>query len=217
MGSGPCGGEDGGDDDGGDGGDDDGIKVSLLDQTGLAGDDNRGWGGCVAFLGQGDEGRDTIYIADDDGIDIVVQEGEEIDGELVAIFDMGPMAVSATGQIAFWARLSGRDAIVRADPATGPGGGPGGDDDDDDVGGDGESGGCLSVAGGVPPVWRRARPARAALDPLLDAAPWLSQGLASKSPSPLSKMELFEAVFLDSCLVGDETSFPSLRQLPNVR
>ncbi len=156
----------------------DGIKVSLLDQTGLAGDgsDNRGWGGCVVFLGQGDEGRDTIYIADDDGIGVVVQEGVEIDGGVVGILDMGPMAVYATGQIAFWARLSGRDAIVRADPATGPGGGGSDDDDDgdgsdgtDDGGDDGDGsddgsddsdgtdgggeGGCLSVAGRASPSW----------------------------------------------------------------
>lgn len=156
----------------------DGIKVSLLDQTGLAGDGSGGWGGCVAFLGQGDEGRDTIYIADDDGIGIVVQEGDEIDGEPVFILDMGPMAVYATGQIAFWARLGGRDAIVRADPASGPGGG--GDDDDgsdgDDSDGDGSdgsdsdgdgsdgngdpgignsdgNGGCFSVANNSPPAW----------------------------------------------------------------
>jgi hypothetical protein len=88
------------------------------------------------------------------------------------------MAVYATGQIAFWARLGGRDAIVRADPA-GPGGGAGDDGDGSDGDGtdggdsDGEGsdgdgsdgsgdpgignsdgdGGCLSVANDSPPAW----------------------------------------------------------------
>jgi len=148
------------------------VKVSLLDQTGLAGDGNgNGWGGCVAFLGTGAEGRDAIFIADEDGIATIVQEGDEIAGRIAGSLDMGPMAIHATGQIAFWATLGDREAIIRADPATGPGGGggddAGGDDagdgdpgdsgdsgDPGDRGGDGGSeGGCASIGGGASAAW----------------------------------------------------------------
>jgi hypothetical protein len=149
----------------------DGHKVSLLDQTELSGDGTGpGWGGCVAFLAGGDEGRDTIFIADENGIDIVIQEGDEVAGLIASILDMGPMAVYATGKIAFWAKLGDRDAIVRADPIFGPGGGgddsgddgddpgdgddtDGSDDPSDDEGGGGGGGGCLSVAGRGSPPW----------------------------------------------------------------
>ncbi|HWM89097.1 MAG TPA: hypothetical protein VNO33_24770 [Kofleriaceae bacterium] len=143
----------------------DGVTVSLLDQSELSGDGSQGWGGCVVFLGGADDGRDAIYIADDDGIDIVVQEQDEIDGDLVGPISMGPLAVNGSGQIAFWADLGARTAVIRADPVAGSGGGggdddgadgddgdgDGGDDDDDgdgsdDGGADGGEGGCMSVA-----------------------------------------------------------------------
>jgi len=147
---------------------------------------------------------------------VVVQEGDEIDGGVVAILDMGPMAVYATGQIAFWARLSGRDAIVRADPARGPGSGDddgdGGDSDDagdaTDGGGDDEGignadgeGGCLSIADNAPSTW---------CGPLLLALisisfPKRTRRCRNRGDHATSRRNLCvhdriaEAAFLDSC------------------
>jgi hypothetical protein len=127
----------------------DGVVVSLLDQSELAANQSRGWGGCVVFLGTGADGRDTIYIADDDGIAIVVQEGDAIEDGAAGPLGMGTLSVNALGQIAFWADIGSRKAIVRADPvdgAPGPGGDPGPDPDIDDPGSDADPSGCLSVS-----------------------------------------------------------------------
>jgi hypothetical protein len=148
-----------------------GVVVSLLDQTEIAADQSQGWGGCVVFLGVGDEGRDTIYIADTDGIGVVVHEGDAIEDGFAGPLGMGPLAVNALGQIAFWANLGSRVAIVRADPV-GAGPGPGedsgddaGEDPGDDAGGDpgedpredpGGEGGCASVSRGGPAGWSSA-------------------------------------------------------------
>ncbi len=78
--------------------------------------------GCVTFLAYDRTAyMRGVYVADEDGINKVIEVGDELLGSWVLGLELYKRAMNSRGQITFWARLGGgRNVIVRADPVSTP-------------------------------------------------------------------------------------------------